>query len=92
MNKWFVYILTNKSHTVLYTGVTSDINKRVNQHKTWTYDWFSKRYNLKKIVWYDTFNNIEEAIIREKKIKKRNVKKKILLISKINPQWHDLLI
>ena len=93
MNKsGYVYILTNENNRVLYVGVTSDIKRRISQHKNAYYQGFSKKYNTNKLVYYESFSTIEEALISEKRIKnwKREWKKN--LISKHNPQWKDLSI
>jgi putative endonuclease len=86
-----VYIITNTHHTVLYTGVTSDLRSRTLQHINEDYpDSFTARYNCKKLVWYELFGSIEEAIAREKQIKNRNRKYKKALIHSMNPEWNDL--
>ena len=86
-----VYILTNKSNKVLYTGVTSDITKRLweHQHKVHA-NAFTSKYNLDKLVYFEVFLNIEDAIAREKQIKGGSRKSKIALIVALNPQWNDL--
>ncbi len=89
MKKSFVYIITNKNNTVLYTGVTSDIAKRMFQHKTKFYKGFSARYNCDKLVYFEEFSFIRKAIEREKQIKKYKRFKKISLIEKVNPDWND---
>ena len=87
----YVYILTNKSNKVLYTGVTSDLESRVYQHKQKEYpDSFSARYELNKLIYYEKFNFIEYAIKREKQIKGGSRNAKIDLVSKKNPFWNDL--
>lgn len=86
-----VYILTNSNNTTLYTGVTSNLLRRLFEHKTGVNKFsFSSRYNLCKLVYYEVFPNIEEAIYREKQIKGGSRKKKIELINKINSDWTDL--
>ncbi|MFC2137319.1 GIY-YIG nuclease family protein [Bacteroidota bacterium] len=86
-----VYILTNKNNTLLYTGVTSDLKSRINEHKNNVYPKsFSARYNCNKLVYFEGFHRIEEAIYREKQIKGGSRKKKIQLIEAINPEWNDL--
>lgn len=85
-----VYILTNKWNKVLYTGVTSDLVKRIWQHKNKTFGGFTKKYNLDKLVYYEFFEDITLAIKREKKIKAGSRQKKIDLINKFNPEWKDL--
>ncbi len=87
-----VYILTNKNHSVIYVGVTSDLGKRVIQHKTGFYkNAFTSRYNVTELVYFEEFERIEEAIRREKQLKAGSREKKINLISRFNPQWEDLL-
>ena len=87
----YVYIITNKNNSTLYTGVTSNLPLRINQHKNSTYeDSFSARYKLFKLVYYEGFHTINEAISREKKIKAGSRKKKIELVVSMNPQWDDL--
>ena len=91
MKPGFIYIITNKYNTVLYTGVTSDIINRIQQHKTNHYsDSFSAKYNLHKLVYFEAFQMIGDAIGREKQIKAGSRAKKIALINSINPNWKDL--
>jgi putative endonuclease len=86
-----VYILTNQNHTTLYVGVTSDLRKRVYRHKNHFYpDSFTSKYKLYKLVYYEAFHRIEEAIYREKQLKAGSRRKKITLIESFNPQWKDL--
>lgn len=86
-----VYIMTNKHHTVLYTGVTSDLYSRVVEHKTGEYPRsFTNRYNVHKLVYFENYTSIEEAIEYEKAIKKGNRARKEKLINEINPEWKDL--
>lgn len=86
------YIVTNKNNTVLYTGVTSDLYGRIMEHKTKFFPKsFTAKYNVDKIVWYEVFPTIMEAIEREKQIKAGSRKKKEALINKMNPAWNDLL-
>lgn len=86
----FVYILTSKWNTVLYVGVTSDLVKRIYEHKQKFVDGFTKKYNLHKLVYYEMFETITEAIEREKVIKGWLRKKKIVLVQSMNPEWKDL--
>jgi putative endonuclease len=89
--KGFVYIMTNNNNSVLYTGVTSDLIERVNQHKSKKHiDSFTSRYNICKLVFYESFDTIGEAIKREKQIKAGSRNKKIDLIKGMNPEWNDL--
>ena len=91
MNKLaYVYILFNKPNGVLYVGVTSDLVKRVWEHKNKIAEGFTKKYNVDKLGYYEIYNNIVEAIAREKQIKAGYRQKKIDLIEGFNPQWCDL--
>ena len=87
---YYVYILASKRNGTLYVGVTSDILKRVWQHKNKVFKGFTDKYNVNKLVYIDTFCDINEAIKREKQIKKWNRKWKTDLIEKDNPDWFDL--
>ena len=87
----FTYIMTNTSNSVLYTGVTSHLKNRVWEHKTHLHpNSFSSRYNCDKLVWFESFFFIEEAISREKQIKGWTRSKKLVLIEASNPNWIDL--
>ncbi len=88
---YYVYIATNYRNTVLYTGVTNDINRRMFEHKNKLVKGFTKKYNVDKLVYYDKFNSPEEAIAAEKKIKGWLRKKKIDLIKSINSEFRDLI-
>ena len=91
MNKQFyVYIMTNKNNTVLYTGVTSDFNKRVYERKNKLLEGFTKRYNIDKLVFYEVYDDINNAIAREKQMKSGTRAKKIKLIEEMNSEWKDL--
>lgn len=86
-----IYILTNKNKTTLYIGVTSNLQARISQHKTKMYpSSFTAKYNLTECVYYEFFPRIEEAIAREKQLKKWNRNKKEDLIARRNPEWKDL--
>jgi len=86
-----VYIITNKGHTTLYVGVTSDLVGRIIQHRDKMYPKsFSAQYNLSKLVYYELFHSIEEAIAREKQIKGGSRTDKERLINSMNPDWKDL--
>lgn len=85
------YILTNFYNTVLYTGVTSDLKHRIGQHKNKVSPCsFTAKYNCDKLVWFEIFSDIADAIMREKQIKAGNRKRKEDLIHAINPHWNDL--
>ena len=87
---FFVYIMTNKNNTVLYTGVTNNLIRRVYEHKEKLIEGFTKKYNCSKLVWYEIYNDSYNAIAREKQIKAGSRKKKLDLINKTNPEWKDL--
>ena len=86
----YIYIMTNKNNTVLYTGVTSDLKKRVYQHKKGLIAGFTKKYNAFKLVYFEVYEEIDPAIEREKQIKAGSRQKKIDLIDSKNPEWRDL--
>ena len=86
---FFVYIMTNKIHTVLYTGITSDLGRREFEHKEMAHG-FSQKYRTRKLVYAETFEYVEDAIRREKAIKKWNRQWKINLIEKSNPDWKEI--
>ena len=89
-NEYYVYIMTNAHNTVLYTGVTNDLVRRVYEHKNGLGSAFVKKYNVHKLVYYEQGNDIYATIAREKQIKGGSRKKKIDLINKMNPEWKDL--
>jgi putative endonuclease len=82
--------MTNKNNTVLYTGVTNSLKKRVYRHKLKSVPGFTAKYNIHKLVYYEIFDGIYSAITREKQIKSGSRKKKINLINTMNPTWKDL--
>ncbi len=88
--QYYIYMMTNKSNSVLYTGVTNDLKRRVYEHKEKIVEGFTKRYNATKLVYYETCDEAESAIIREKQIKGWPRKKKDDLVGSINPEWRDL--
>jgi len=91
MEKWyFVYIIANERNTVLYIGVTSDLVKRIYEHKNKVVKGFSKKYNLCKLVYYETSNCVESAITREKQLKNWHRDWKFNLIKEFNPEMKDL--
>lgn len=87
----WIYILTNKPKGTLYIGVTSDIERRIAEHRQGLISGFSKKHNLHKLVYMEEYPTIEEAIAREKQLKHWNRPWKIELIEKINPAWQDIL-
>ena len=87
----FIYILTNKTNSVLYVGVTSNLEQRIWQHRTGKFlNAFTSRYNITKLVFFEEFPAIEDAIKREKQLKAGSRQKKIDLILKRNPEWDEL--
>ena len=89
MKQYFVYIMTNNSKT-LYIGVTNDLQRRIYEHKNKLVEGFTKRYNITKLVYYQTTNSIESAIKREKQLKNWKRAWKIELIESVNKDWDDL--
>jgi putative endonuclease len=89
-HNYFVYFMTNKNRNVLYLGVTNDLERRVYEHATGEYKGFTKRYNCHYLVYYEHFTEIEQAIDREKEIKKWRREKKDKLIASFNPEWRFL--
>ncbi len=85
-----IYIMTNQRNGTLYTGVTSDLVKRVWQHKHEETKGFTQKYNCRILAYYELLDSMEAAIIREKQIKGGSRKKKLALIESLNPDWNDL--
>ena len=91
MNEQFcIYIMTNKYNTVLYTGVTNNLQRRVWEHKTGVGSEFASKYRITKLIYYEVTDSINSAIIREKQIKGGSRQRKIDLINSLNPEWKDL--
>ena len=88
--QYYVYILTNKWGTTLYTGITNNLARRVEEHKMQTVDGFAKRYNLAKLAYYAICETADAAISEEKRIKGGSRKDKVELIQTMNPTWRDL--
>jgi putative endonuclease len=86
----YVYLMTNRSDTVIYTGVTSDLKRRVYEHKEKLIEGFTKKYNVDKLVYFEVFEDIKNAILREKQVKGGSKQKKLNLIRKENPVFRDL--
>ncbi len=90
MKQYYVYILASKKNGTLYIGVTSDIVKRIYEYKQNLIDGFTKAYDVHALVYFESYKEIEEAILREKQMKKWDRKWKIRLIEEKNPEWEDL--
>lgn len=90
MKQFFVYILANKKNGTTYTGVTSDLPKRIWQHKEKIIEGFTKKYEVDRLVWFEEHIDAESAIQREKQIKKWRRVDKLYLIESMNPNWEDL--
>ncbi|MGH7771135.1 MAG: GIY-YIG nuclease family protein [Candidatus Binatia bacterium] len=91
MKQYYVYIMTNKSRT-LYTGVTSDLERRVYEHKQRLVPGFTGKYNITRLVYFEVTYDVRAAIAREKQIKGWLRRKKIALIESVNPEWKDLSV
>ena len=90
MGQYFVYMLASKRNGTLYIGVTNNLLKRVHQHKNDIEEGFTRKYNVHSLVYYEVFNRIQDAITREKQMKKWKRQWKMELIEKSNPNWEDL--
>ena len=90
MGTYYVYIITNSRHTVLYTGFSNDVARRTSEHKGKVYKGFTQKYNCDKLIYFETFNNAEDALHREKQIKRYKREWKENLINSMNPGWKDL--
>lgn len=87
---YYIYIMTNKMNTVLYTGVTNDLIRRVYEHKEKLTPSFTSKYNVTKLVYYEVCEDVIQAITREKQIKGGSRQKKVDLVNDFNPSWKDL--
>ena len=90
LKKGYLYILASRRNGTLYVGVTSDLVKRIEEHKQKLVDGFTKKYGITTLVYFETFENIRDAIIRERQIKEWKRKWKTELIQSVNPYWRDL--
>ena len=88
-NFW-IYFVTNKNHSVLYIGVTNRLSRRTGQHREGDRVGFASKYQCKKLVYYEHYRDVRDAIARESQLKKWSRKKKIELINRLNPRWDDL--
>jgi putative endonuclease len=90
LKNYFVYILTNKNNTVLYSGFTNNLQRRIWEHKSELIEGFTKKYNVNKLIYFETFDNPKFAIKREKQLKAGSRRKKLDLINSFNKEWKDL--
>ncbi len=90
MHRYYVYMLASKKNGTLYIGVTNNLALRVREHKDGSVEGFTKKYNVHVLVYFESYNDIRDAIIREKRLKKWKRKWKIRLIEGMNPKWADL--
>jgi putative endonuclease len=88
--QYYVYIMTNRYNTVLYTGVTNDLLRRASEHRAKAGPGFTSRYNVTKLVYYEAFDDVNAAIAREKQLKAGSRQKKVDLVSTMNSEWRDL--
>ena len=88
--QYCVYIMTNTHNTVLYTGVTNNLQRRVVEHKSGKGSKFTSKYNVNKLVYFEWGNDVNFAILREKQIKAGSRRKKIDLVNSMNPEWKDM--
>jgi putative endonuclease len=88
--QYYVYIMTTKHNTVLYTGMTNNLRRRAYEHRTGHGGGFTSRFNVKKLVWYETSEDANSASAREKQIKAGPRAKKVALVEGMNPEWRDL--
>jgi len=90
--RFYVYIMQSSSRRALYIGMTNNLHKRVFQHKTHRFEGFTDDYNAVRLVYWESFDDVDKAINREKQLKRWRREKKLWLINKLNPQWEDLAI
>jgi len=88
--QYYIYIITNKENSTLYTGITNDLKRRIYEHKEKFIEGFTKKYNLTKLVYYEIYDDAESAIYREKQIKGGSRQNKIDLMNSTNQDWHEL--
>ena len=89
-NRYYVYLLTNWNHRVMYLGVTNDLVRRIYEHKNKLVKGFTEKYNVNKLVYFEETGDVRSALTREKEIKKWRREKKNALVISINPEWKDL--
>ena len=90
MKTYYIYIFASKRNGTLYIGITNDLTRRVFEHKTGLINGFAKKYSVNKLVYFETTNDVNAAILREKRLKNWKRQCKIELIEKLNPNWNDL--
>jgi putative endonuclease len=90
MKVFYIYMMTNRSRVVLYTGITNSLMRRVSQHQNSEIKGFTKTYKVDRLIYYERYNNPRDAIAREKEIKGWRREKKSALIERMNPKWADL--
>ena len=88
--RFYVYIMRSASRRALYIGMTNNLHKRVWQHKNHVFEGFSDRYNVARLVYWESFDDVRNAIDREKQIKRWRREKKLWLIAQLNPEWRDV--
>jgi len=88
--QYYVYMMTNPRNTVICTGVTNNLKRRLFEHREKLINGFTRRYRISKLVYYEVFEDAENAILREKQVKGGSRRKKVLLIDSMNPEWRDL--
>ncbi len=88
--QYYVYIMTNDTNTVTYTGITNDLVRRIYEHREKMVEGFTRKYNIGKLVYYEVCGDIDSAISREKQIKGSSRQRKIQLVNSINKEWRDL--
>ena len=86
---YYIYFLTNQSNSVLYIGVTDNLNRRLHEYKSEQFDSFTKKYHIHKLVYFEKYSKINDAIAREKQLKRWKRDKKNFLVETINPLWED---
>ena len=91
MGEYYVYIMTNQYHNVMYIGVTGNLKRRVYEHKQGVVEGFTEKYNVHKLVYAESCHDVKDAIRREKQLKKWSRKKKNELVSSMNPEWKELV-
>ena len=91
-NYYFVYIVSNWNNNVIYIGVTNDLRRRISEHKNKAFKGFTQKYNTLKLIYYETYQDVNSAIQREKELKKWRREKKNELIAKENPEWEEIML